>query len=48
MRERYEALMAHPERIEATLQEGAPGRVRSLRRCWPPCAKPWACAASSR
>jgi tryptophanyl-tRNA synthetase len=46
MRERYDALMAHPDQIEAILQEGAPRRVRPQRLSWPSCAKPSACAAS--
>ena len=46
MRERYAELMAHPERIEETLQDGAAQGARGWpRRSSPNCARRSACAA---
>ena len=42
MRERYEALMADPAQIEATLRRGAERRARSRPPSWRNCAKRWA------
>ena len=42
MRERYEAYMQKPEKVEAILREGVERILRWLVRLWISAATPWA------